>query len=479
MNRATPKPTVVLVGKTNVGKSTLFNRLSDKRISIAHATPGATRDCIIRDSDFLGHQVSVVDSGGLEPEDSGNPFQALVTKRVVDFIENRASIVLFVVSAKDGISGVDEEIVKMLRRIEKPVVMVINKVDHENNEVFALDCHRFGFFNPLLVSAAQNLGLVALKERVLAELDLKPKIIPEAEPSLQLIVDEHEDSDFDFDDILDGQNLETVRIAVVGKPNSGKSTFVNALLNEDRVMVSDKPGTTVDAVDTELVYAGKDICLIDTAGIRRKSSIHEEVEKMAVARALCAIDRSNVAVMMINAQEGISEQDQKIAGIIFEKKKACVIAINKWDDDVKENNTREKFLDDLKFHLPFLSYAPVVFLSAKYSEGIFKVVERVLMLAPRFAKKINTSKLNRSIERAVEGHPPPVFMGRRLKLYFATQIDHSPPTFVISCSRPEGFHFSYKRYLTNFLRTDLDLNEIPLRLIFRKKSDKEPFNRDA
>lgn len=478
MNLFMAKPHVVLVGKTNVGKSTLFNRLSNKRISIAHKTPGATRDCIIREADFLGHPIMVADSGGLESqEDNKNPFQGLVSERVSDFVANKADVVLFVVSAKDGISVQDHEIAKMLRRTGKPVVLLINKVDHENNQLIAFDCLRFGFDSPLMVSAAQNTGLRAVIERVLLELDLKPKA-GYAEPiPLKLIVDD-EGEEEDVIEAEEPENLSKINVCVVGKPNSGKSTFVNAMLNEDRVMVSEIPGTTVDAVDTDLFYAGKEICLVDTAGIRRQRSIDEEVEKMAVARALCAVDRSNVAILMINAKEGISEQDQKIAGIIFEKKKACIIAVNKWDEELKTEGSKEKFLDDLKFSLPFFTYVPVIFISAKYGFKIFDVMDAALYLAPRYQKRIGTSKLNRSLERAQIGHPPPIFLGRRIKMYFATQVDHSPPTFAISCSQPSGIDYSYKRYLVNFFRKDLDLAEVPIRITLRKKSDKESFTRE-
>jgi GTP-binding protein len=478
MNYLVAKPHVVLVGKTNVGKSTLFNRLTNKRISIAHKTPGATRDCIIREADFMGHQIMMADSGGLESqEDNPNPFQSLVSQRVADFVEQKADVVLFVVSAKDGISVQDHEIANMLRPLGKKVVLVINKVDHENNQMVAYDCLRFGFLDPLMVSAAQNTGLSALMDRVLQELELKPKAGYSEPIPLKLVVDDSEDN---LELLEDEQetDLKKINICVVGKPNSGKSTFVNAMLNEDRVMVSEMPGTTVDAVDTDLFYAGKDICLVDTAGIRRQRSISEEVEKMAVARALCAVDRSNVAVLMISAKDGVSEQDQKIAGIIFEKKKACVIAVNKWDEELKSEGSKDKFIEDLKFSLPFFTYAPVVFLSAKYGHKIFDVMDTALRLAPRYQKHIGTSKLNRSLERAQAGHPPPVHLGRRIKMYFATQVDHSPPTFAISCSQPSGIHLSYKRYLVNFFRKDLDLDEVPIRITFRKKSDKESFSRE-
>jgi GTPase len=466
------KPTIILIGKTNVGKSTLFNRLSSKRISIAHATPGATRDCIIRESDFRGNPILVVDSGGLEFT-SKNRLQNLITQRVLDFINQKANLVLFVVSAKDNISSVDHEIAKIVRRLGKPVVLVINKVDHETNQQNAFDCFQFGFFEPVMVSAAQNIGLDVLKERVLAELGLKAKTCLSNPTKLKLIVSQEKDW------VYEKSTDNNINISVVGKPNSGKSTFVNALLHEDRVMVSDIPGTTVDAIDTELTYGGKKICLIDTAGIRRKSSIYEEVEKMAVARALCAIDRSHVVLLMINAKEGVSEQDQKIAGMIFEKKVACVIAVNKWDEKTRTDRNKEEFLEEISFHFPFLSYVPVVFLSAKYGKNIFAPIDKALTLAPRYQKYINTSKLNRALMKAQIHHPPPIFMGKRLKMYFTTQIDHSPPTFVISCSRPNEFHFSYKRYLINFLRTELGLFEIPIRLIFRKKSDSQPFNKKS
>lgn len=458
------------MGKTNVGKSSLFNRLSNMRLSIAHSTPGATRDLIMRDAQFLGNLVSVVDSGGIEDSDvHGNPFQGLVSKHVFDFVRDKASLILFVVSAKDGITGGDLEIASYLRKLGRPVLMVINKVDHDNNEASALDCQRFGFSEPVLVSAAQCRGLHELRARVLHELGLKP-IGGQVGPEVLTLVDDDMMNDDDTD--------RKVNISVIGKPNSGKSTFVNALLNEERVLVSEMAGTTVDAVDTDFEYRGQEICLVDTAGIRRQRSINEEVEKMAVARSLCAIDRAHVTILMINGAEGVSEQDQKIAGMIFEKKKPCIIAVNKWDEEVRSKGSEKKFLEEIRFTLPFIGYAPVKFLSAKYGQRIFDVVDAALKLAPKYSTKINTSRLNRSLEKAQAQHPPPIFMGRRLKMYFATQVDTSPPTFVISCSKPDGFHFSYKRYLTNFFRNDLALGEIPLRLIFRKKSDNEPYRRD-
>jgi GTP-binding protein len=465
MNFIKAKPHIVLVGKTNVGKSTLFNRLSNKRISIAHETPGATRDCITRDTDFFGHAVVVADSGGLEKEEEHRPFQRLIIERVMDYVATKASIVIFMVSAKDGISAQDEEIATMLRRSGKPVILVINKVDHENNHPQALDCMRFGLDSPLMVSAAQKLGLAELKCRILSELGLKPIFTPESECHLELLDLEESDN----------ADLSKLNLAVVGKPNSGKSTFVNAILNEDRVMTSPIPGTTVDAVDTHFSYAGKDFCLIDTAGIRRQRSIDEEVEKMAVARTLCAVDRSDVTILMISAQEGISEQDQKIAGIIFEKKKACILVINKWDEEVEQERTRKKFMEDIEFQLPFFTYAPVVFISAKYKEHIFDAVDIVLRLAPRFKQRINTSKLNRSLERAVAAHPPPIVMGRRVKMFFVTQVGSAPPTFAISCSKPSEVQVSYQRYLMNFFRSDLDLAEVPIRLILKSKSDSGAF----
>lgn len=475
MNPFEIKPKCILVGKTNVGKSTLFNCLSNKKISIAHSTPGATRDCIMRDAHFFGNDIVVVDSGGIEREDGRNPFQTLISKRVFDFIEDQASVVLFVVSAKDGITAADMEIASMLRKSSKMVIPVVNKVDHENNLVHAIDCLRFGFDEPVFVSAAQKQGLSELRLKVLEKLQLKP-LAASQNYHLSLVPEVEEEEEELFSGEFDPNNP---KIAVVGKPNSGKSTFVNAILDEDRVMTSEMPGTTVDAIDTFFSYAGKEICLIDTAGIRRQRSISEEVEKMAVARSLCAVDRSNVAIMMINAQEGVSEQDKKIAGIIFEKKKACILAINKWDEDVSSETSKEKFIEGVKFHLPFLAYAPVVFLSAKYGYRVFDVIDCALKIAPRFNKRINTSKLNRALEKAVDAHPAPSVMGRPLKMYFAVQIDTAPPTFAISCSKPEEVNYSYKRYLTNYFRKNLDLDEVPIRLVFRKKSDANAFKRDV
>ena len=472
MNSLYAVPNIVLVGKTNVGKSTLFNRLSNKRISIAHSTPGATRDCVTRQADILGIEVLVADSGGIEQERADRPFQHLVSQRVSDFVAHKAHLVLFVVSAKEGITAQDYEIAAMLRRVGKPVILVVNKVDHDNNTIGAFDCLRFGFAEAIMVSAAQKIGLGELKQRILKELKLTPKNLVAPEQPLKLISFDGEGDDLDDEEEeCTPFDAHKISLAVVGRPNSGKSTLVNTLLNEDRVMVSDQPGTTVDAIDTYFNYCGKEICLIDTAGIRRQRSISEEVEKMAVARALCAVDRSNVAIMLINAHEGVTEQDKKIAGIIFEKKKACVLAVNKWDETIADESSKDKFLEDLRFHLPFFAYAPVVFLSAKYGQRVFDAIDTALRIAPRFHKRINTSKLNRSLEKALEAHPPPAVLGRRLRMYFATQVDTAPPTFAISCSKPQDVNYSYKRYLINFFRSDLDLAEVPIRLAFRSKTE--------
>lgn len=466
MNQSMQRPTIILVGKTNVGKSSLFNRLSDKRISIAHKTPGATRDCLIREADFCGHKVLLVDSGGIEEGASDSHFQDLISQQVSDFVKYRASLILFVLSAKDGIGFADHEVAHMLMRSDKPVIPIINKVDHENSQEQAWDCLQFGFKDPIMVSAAQKTGLMEIKARVLKELGIDNIPMGDQDRAPLKLLTEPGDAD---SELLAQEPM--VNICVVGKPNSGKSTFINALLNEKRVLVSDRPGTTVDAVDTELLYGGRQICLVDTAGIRRQRSIHEEVEKMAVARSLCAMDRAQVAVLMISAREGVSEQDQKVAGMIFEKKKPCIIAVNKWDGDLKKEGSKEKFLEDIRYELPFLSHVPVLFLSAKYGHKIFDVLERSLILADRSQSRINTSKLNRSLEKAQVRHPPPVVMGRRIKMYFATQVESAPPTFAISCSRPHDVHFSYKRYLINFFRDELSLGEMPIRLIFRKKSE--------
>lgn len=458
----------IFVGKTNVGKSTLFNCLSDKNISIAHMTPGATRDCIIRQAEFFGQKLELVDSGGIEASDTelASPFQELVSQKVRSFIKEQASLVVFVVSAKDGLTKQDLDIAKMVRQLGKPTLFVVNKVDHAKSLPNAHECFSLGFNDPILVSAAQKQGLSQLKKRILSELGLKPKI--KTENAVLSLVEDGEER----------PTNQNINIAVIGKPNSGKSTFVNAILNEERVLTSEMAGTTVDAVDTFFSYAGKDICLIDTAGIRKQRSIYEDVEKMAVARALCAVDRANVAVLMINAKDGITEQDKKIAGIIFEKKKACLIAINKWDENITESTNKTKFTDDLRFHLPFLAYAPVVFLSALHGYNIFDVIDITLKLAPRFSKRINTSKLNRALEKAQAAHPAPAVMGRPLKFYFATQIDTAPPTFAISCSKPGEVNYSYKRYLTNYFRNNLALAEIPIRLVFRSKKDSSAFKRD-
>lgn len=451
------KPNIILVGKPNVGKSTLFNRLAHMKISIAHKTKGATRDVISRAVNILGNDMVIYDSGGLENEDPNNPFNDLVTKRVKQFIEQKAHLVLFLVSAKDGITNQDKAIASNLRKIKIPVILVINKVDDEKNFLLASDCFSFGFSDCLSLSATQNKGLDELKNLIIKRLGLTSK---SKEGQISLVLE-------------DEFKNKPVRIAIVGRCNTGKSTFVNAILNEDRLMTSSIAGTTLDAVDTTFFYGGKEIILIDTAGIRRQRGVFEEIEKMAIARSLCAMDRADITVLMINAQEGITEQDKKIAGMIFSKRKAVIIAINKWDETISKENTKENFIESIKFHLPFLSFSPILFLSAKYNKNIFDILEISLRLSPRIHSEINTSKLNRSLQRAQEAHPAPVENGKRIKFFFAKQVDKAPQTFTITSNMPHKVHFSYERYLSNFLRKDLKLEEIPIRLIFRKKSKNE------
>ena len=479
MNNTIINPTVILVGKTNVGKSSIFNCLSYKNFSIAHKTPGATRDFIIHEADFLGNNIQLVDSGGLKQVDGKeNPFQDLISARVEEFIKTKAHLVVFVVSAKDLISYQDHEIAKSLRKIAKPVLLVVNKADDEKHALTIADSLFRGFSEPIFISAAQKKGFKELKLQVLDALKLTPNLENTANENLDAEDIEYERDYEELKEELDNKQIDPnkVNIAIVGRPNAGKSTLINAILNEDRVMTSEIAGTTVDAIDTYFNYNSKDITLVDTAGIRRQKSIFEELEKMAIARTLCAIDRASVVVMMISATDGVTEQDKKIAGLICEKKKAVIIAINKWDEEALKNKTKEDVLEDIKFNLAFINFAPVMFLSAKYKKHIFEILDLSIKLSERFSKKINTSKLNRSLEQAIEAKTPSIWMGHRIKFYFIAQIDTQPPTFLLTCSAPEGLHFSYKRYLINFFRKDLLLSDIPLRLIFKKKSKKDKNN---
>ncbi len=438
------KPLVAIVGRPNVGKSTLFNRIIGKRIAIIEDTPGVTRDRIYGDAEWLSYRFTVIDTGGIEPENED--IIAAQMRRQAQLAIETSDVIIFVVDGREGMTAADEDVADMLRRCKKPVVLCVNKVDHIKFEDTAYDFYSLGIGNPFTVSAEQGLGIGDLLDEVCA----------------------------DFPKIDEGDESPVTAIAVVGKPNVGKSSLVNALLGQERSIVSDIPGTTRDAIDTPFKYKGSDYVLIDTAGIRRKRAIEDEtVERYSVIRSLAAIRRCNVALIVVDAEQGLSEQDVRIAGYVHEEGKASVLIVNKWDLIEKDTYTVEKFKKSIQTDLAFMDYVPILFISAKTGQRLSKVMEYANMALEQNSTRISTGVLNDVIGEAVTVSEPPAAKGRRLRVFYATQVSVRPPTFVIFVNDADLMHFSYKRYLENYIRKSFKLDSTVIRLIIRNRSEKD------
>lgn len=438
------KPLVAIVGRPNVGKSTLFNRIIGKRIAIIEDTPGVTRDRIYGDAEWLSYRFTVIDTGGIEPENED--IIAAQMRRQAQLAIETSDVIIFVVDGREGMTAADEDVADMLRRCKKPVVLCVNKVDHIKFEDTAYDFYSLGIGNPFTVSAEQGLGIGDLLDEVCA----------------------------DFPKIDEGDESPVTAIAVVGKPNVGKSSLVNALLGQERSIVSDIPGTTRDAIDTPFKYKGSDYVLIDTAGIRRKRAIEDEtVERYSVIRSLAAIRRCNVALIVVDAEQGLSEQDVRIAGYVHEEGKASVLIVNKWDLIEKDTYTVEKFKKSIQTDLAFMDYVPILFISAKTGQRLNKVMEYANMALEQNSTRISTGVLNDVIGEAVTVSEPPAAKGRRLRVFYATQVSVRPPTFVIFVNDADLMHFSYKRYLENYIRKSFKLDSTVIRLIIRNRSEKD------
>ena len=439
------KPTVAIIGKPNVGKSTFFNYIVGSRISIVEDTPGVTRDRVYAETNWRGRNFTVVDTAGIEPESDDTIISQMreQAKIAIDI----ADVILFLTDVKQGVTAADQEIAIMLKKSKKPVVLVCNKADNmsrDRNEIY--EFYNLGMGEPYPVSAANGLGIGDV-------LDALYENFPEK-------------SD-DEDD--DGR----IKVAVIGKPNVGKSSLINKILGENRTIVSNIAGTTRDAIDTEYENEYGKYVLIDTAGIRRKSKVSESIEKFSIMRTLLAIERADVCLMMIDANEGVTDQDAKIAGEAHEAGKGIIIVVNKWDEYEKETGTLEKYKKDIYAKLSYLSYAPVIFISAKTGQRVDKLFNMINNVAEQNAMRVSTATLNQVINEAIAIVQPPTDKGKRLKILYGTQVSTKPPTFVIFVNNKELFHFSYERYLVNQIRKEFGLEGTPVRIIAREKGEKE------
>ncbi len=437
------RPIVAVVGRPNVGKSTLFNVLAGSRISIVQDTPGVTRDRIYADVTWLNYNFTMIDTGGIEP-DSGDIILSQMREQAQIAIDT-ADVIIFMTDVRQGLQDADSKVADMLRRSSKPVVLCVNKVD--NFEKMMMDVYEFynlGMGEPVAISAASRLGLGEL-------LDAVTEHFPEENP------DEEED--------------ERPKIAVIGKPNVGKSSLINRMCGEDRVIVSDIAGTTRDAIDTPVVHNGREYVFIDTAGLRRKNKIKEEIERFSIIRAVTAVERCDVAILLIDASEGVSEQDAKIAGIAHERGKGIIIAVNKWDAVEKDDKTIYRETENIRKVLSFIPYAEMVFISAKTGQRVNNLYDIIDMVIENSALRIQTGVLNEIVAEAVALQQPPTDKGKRLKIFYVTQASVKPPTFVIFVNDKELCHFSYVRYLENRIRDAFGFKGTSLKFIVRERKD--------
>lgn len=440
------KPIVAIVGRPNVGKSTLFNIFANSRISIVEDTPGVTRDRLYADTEWLDNEFMMVDTGGIEIMNTDKIAVSIRQQAQIAIAE--ADVILFVCDARAGITHEDAEVAKMLRQSKKPIVLAINKADSPKQEMEIFEFYNLGIGEPIPVSAANHLGLGDLLDAVVEK-------FPETSAYGE-----------------DG-NEDEIKVALIGRPNVGKSSIFNTLVGEERSIVSDVAGTTRDAIDTPVIREGQKFLFIDTAGMRRKARIDEPIEKYSIIRSLRAVDRSDVVLMVIDAIDGITEQDKKIAGYAHEAGKGIVLVVNKWDLYDKDNTSTLRYTENLRRELVFMQYAPVVFVSAMTKQRIHRLPEVIHYVAEQNAMRISTSVLNQVVEDAIAINPPPTEKGQRLKILYATQVKIKPPTFVILVNEPEIMHFSYQRYLENKLREAFGFEGTPLQMIIRGKNEEE------
>ncbi len=445
MAKRNRKPIVAVVGRPNVGKSTLFNALAGERISIVQDTPGITRDRIYADVTWLDRTFTLIDTGGIEPDSKDIILSQMRAQAQIAI--DTADVIIFLVDVKQGLVDADDKVADMLRRSHKPVVLVVNKVDSVNKysaDVF--EFYNLGIGEPHPISAVNKLGLGDMLEEVVSQFGTES---------------EGEEED------------ERTRVAIVGKPNVGKSSLINKLLGEERLIVSEIAGTTRDAVDTEIVHNGKEYVFIDTAGLRRKNKIKEELERYMIVRAVSAIERSDIVVLVIDAVEGVSEQDAKIAGIAHDRGKAVIIAVNKWDAVEKDDKTIYRVTEKVRNVLSYMPYAEIIFISALTGQRLHKLFDVIDMVSENHAMRVATGVLNEIMAEAVAMQQPPSDKGKRLKLYYITQVAVKPPTFVIFVNKKELMHFSYTRYIENQIRQTFGFRGTPLRFLIRERNEEK------
>ena len=439
------KPIVAVVGRPNVGKSTLFNALAGQNISIVKDTPGITRDRIYADVTWLDKAYTLIDTGGIEPESKDIILSQM--RAQAEIAIETADVIIFLVDVKQGLVDADSKVADMLRRSRKPVVLVVNKVD--SFDKYMSDVYEFynlGIGEPYPVSAANKMGLGDMLDQV---------------------------ASYFKDGDTEEEEDDRPRVAIVGKPNVGKSSLINKLLGENRLIVSDIAGTTRDAVDTEITYNGKEYVFIDTAGLRRKNKVKEELERFMIIRTVSAVERAEVVVLVIDAVEGVTEQDAKIAGIAHDRGKAVIIAVNKWDAVEKDDKTIYRFTEKVRNTLSYMPYAEILFVSAQTGQRLPKLFETIDMVSETHALRVAPGILNEIMAEAVMMQQPPADKGKRLKLYYITQVSVKPPTFVIFVNDKELMHFSYTRYMENQIRETFGFRGTPLRFIIRERKEKE------
>lgn len=442
------KPVVAIVGRANVGKSTLFNRLVGGRHAIVEDIPGVTRDRLYRDASWLNNDFTLIDTGGIEFNKGEGQISILVKEQAALAIEE-ADVIIFVLDSKTGITGDDEEVADLLRKSRKPVVLAVNKVDNFADLNFLYEYYSLALGEPYPVSATHGMNTGDLLDAVV----------------------EHFPENAHGND--DGDRL---LMAIIGRPNVGKSSLVNRLLGQNRMIVSDIPGTTRDAIDTILVHEGTEYIIIDTAGMRRKGRINEPTERYSVARSLKAIDRCDVAVMVLDAQDGVTDQDKKIIGYAHEAGKGLLLVINKWDLLVKDDKTMKRVEEDLREQLAFVPYVQTIYISAKTGQRTDKLLPMVDFIAQQHSLRVPTARINEVLREAVDLNPPPTDKGRPIKLYYAVQVGVKPPKFVIFSNDPEMIHFSYARYIENKIRESFGFSGTPIHIMWRKREKEDKSN---